>query len=779
MTTRRKRLFVAAISAAAVLTLALWARLGPLPDGFLDRDHFLSTAVVDRNGVVLYEALSGTESRTSWIEPDEVPESLAIATLAAEDHRFFDHAGIDPLAIGRAMLANLRARRFVQGGSTITQQLVKQIRIARGERPVRTTLRDKATEMVLALRVERRLTKPAILALYLNLAPYGNQYVGVKRAAHGYFDRDPRMLTLAQSAFLAGLPRRPSGYDPFRHFDRAAERQQRILDRIAALELMPAEDLETARDERLRIHAANDDFIAPHLVQRVLAENPGATLIRTTIDARLQRAVNGVISAHRSDLEDHGAHNVAVVVLDNASGEWLAWEGSGNYLDGVHGGAIDGVTTPRQPGSALKPFTYALAFEQNYTPASVLPDIPSHFPTADAGVLYTPRNYDGRFRGSMRARLALAGSQNVPAVALASDLGVAEIARLLRRSGLTTFDRNAEYYGLGITLGNAEVRLDELTAAYAMLARGGHSVTTRYVDSGEVPDGEQIVSPRTAHWIASILSDDDARAWSFGRGSSLEFMFPVASKTGTSQAYHDNWTIGFTRDVTVGVWVGNFDRTTLRNSSGLTGAAPIFRAVMLAALEIRNGNLPTEGTDATLETTVGLRNIRICSLTGLTATDRCPATASEALVEEPASCDWHHVENGRTIVVWPPEYQVWARENGLEERSGVRVADHAAELSRAGETTTPRAPRTPEFGIASPPSGATYLIDPTLRREFQTLPLRVALSGPLREVTWSVNGRTLGTTRSDLTMDWPLEPGNHLFVATDGERRAEARIVVK
>jgi penicillin-binding protein 1C len=762
----------------ALVLIAAWARLGPLPDGFLDTSRFASTVVVDRNDVVLYESLSGAESRTAWMEPAEIPDSLKIATLAAEDHRFFDHAGIDPLAIARATLANVRARRGVQGGSTITQQLVKQIRLARGERPVRTTLRDKLVEMVLALRVEHRLTKDEILALYLNLAPYGNQYVGAKRAAAGYFDRDLSMLTLAQSSFLAGLPRRPSGYDPYRHFDRAMQRQQRVLDRIDDLELVEMSEIESARVEELRVTTGRDDFIAPHLVQRVLAENPGAPRIATTIDTKLQRAVTGIIESRRAELARHGAYNVAVVVLDNASGEWLAWEGSGDYFDAAHGGAIDGVTTPRQPGSALKPFTYAIAFEQGYTPASILPDIPSHFPTAEEGVLYTPRNYDGRFRGPIRARLALASSQNVPAVALASELGVPDIARFLRRAGLTTLDRNAEHYGLGITLGNAEVRLDELVAAYAMLARGGRAASTRYVVGGDTGREDVLLSPRTAHWIASVLSDDDARAWAFGRGSSLEFGFPVASKTGTSQAYHDNWTIGFTRDVTAGVWVGNFDRSTLRNSSGVTGAAPIFRAVMMAALEIRNGRLPSPDDPPIVDPDPSLQTFRICALTGLAATERCPASADEELADPPRSCDWHHVEDGETIVEWPPAYQSWARGAGLmEERTSIAIGVDETAPGHDGRDRT--ASRVAAFAIASPPTGATYLIDPTLRREFQTLALRVALSGPPREIHWSVNDRRFAVSRSDQTVDWPLEPGAHRFVASDGVSSAEAMVVVK
>jgi penicillin-binding protein 1C len=309
----------------------------------------------------------------------------------------------------------------------------------------------------------------------------------------------------------------------------------------------------------------------------------------------LQLEIEGILESQRASLRRHGAANVSIVVLDNARSEWVAWEGSGDYSDAQHGGAINGPLVPRQPGSALKPFTYALAFEEGRSPATVLPDIPSTFPTAQPGILYSPRNYDGRYRGPLLARRALAGSENVPAVALASQLGVPLLVRFLTRAGLTTFQKNAAYYGLGVTLGNAEVRLDELAAAYAAFARGGIWREPSFVraDSNGSPE-RRLVSPRTAFWITDILSDADARAFIFGRGGDLEFPFPVAVKTGTSQAYHDNWTIGYTREVTVGVWVGNFDRTPLRDSSGVTGAGPIFHAVMLAA-ERRLGHPDTPG----------------------------------------------------------------------------------------------------------------------------------------------------------------------------------------
>jgi penicillin-binding protein 1C len=272
--------------------------------------------------------------------------------------------------------------------------------------------------------------------------------------------------------------------------------------------------------ERLSLEHEPAAFMAPHYVEHVLAlagpNRPHS--ITTTLDADLQRTVEGIIRSERSALDRAGAHNVAVVVLDNASGDWLAWEGSGNHEDSANGGMIDGVTTPRQPGSALKPFTYALAFEQGESPATALPDIPSYFPTAEDGILYGPRNYDNRFRGPLLARLALAGSENVPAVALAARVGVSNLLRFLRSAGLSTFDKTASYYGLGLTLGDAEVRLDELVTAYAAFARGGIAVRPQFTKETtdlktvgrprDTDENRRLLSTRTAFWITDILSDD-------------------------------------------------------------------------------------------------------------------------------------------------------------------------------------------------------------------------------------------------------------------------------
>ncbi|HYH10175.1 MAG TPA: penicillin-binding protein 1C [Thermoanaerobaculia bacterium] len=729
MTAARRRLagWCGGVLAAAVMVVG-WVRLAPIDPSLLDRSKHQSVTVLDRHGEVLYESMPSSGARSQWLT--HAPAHIAAATIVAEDKRFRSHSGVDPRAIARAAWRNVKAMRVVEGGSTITQQAAKLL-LQSKSRGFFTKLR----EAVLAQRLEHRYTKDEILALYLNLAPYGNRIHGVARASRAYFGVAPEQLTPAQAAFLASLPQRPSAFNPLRNPNKARSRQLHILANMG----LPAEQLAQAKAERLRFTQTTQPVLAMHFVERAL-RLPHAATLKLPLDAHLQRDILGIIEAQRPTLLRHGAHSVAVAVLDNHTGEWLAWEGSGDYFGTTFGGAIDGVSTPRQPGSTLKPFTYALAFESGHSPATVLADVPSHFPTAEAGVVYTPRNYDGRYRGPLRVRAALAGSENVPAVAVLAKLGPESLLRLLRNTGFTGLDHTADYYGLGLTLGDAEVTLEQLVRAYSVFANGGKSPT---------PDARRLFSERTAFWITDILSDASAREYAFGAGGSLELPFTVAVKTGTSQAYHDNWTVGYTRDLTVGVWVGNFDRKPLRGSSGVTGAAPIFNAVMLAATKRTRGSLPIGDTTPILAPPADVEQLEICTLSGARPSPYCPATQREWLAKnEPARfCSWHH--DG--AIDWPAEYRAWARKNAPSTQQA-RTAHRAV------------------FRIANPPNGATYLIDPTLRREFQTLRLR---ADSANKVAWRVNGRAVAD-------EWPLQRGQHVIEARDPSgKRDEVKIFVK
>jgi penicillin-binding protein 1C len=758
------------------LASAVWVRVGPLPADLLAAVHDVSTVVVDRNGEVLYEARSSAGTRGRSLAAEDVPRVLSESTIAAEDRRFYWHPGIDPIAVVRAALKNVGAFGVAEGASTITQQVAKLLldRAAHAPRP--RGLRAKLHEAMIALRLEHQLSKPEILAAYLNLAPYGNQVAGAARASEMYFGVPASMLTIAQAAFLAGLPQRPTAYSPYRERQPGLARQRAILERMERQGRITPEQARSARAERLRFEPAPASFVAPHFVEMVLGERrPGAGgRLETTLDARLQADIAGILQSQRADLERHGAYNVAVVVLDNATSEWLAWEGSGRYFDSEHGGTINGARALRQPGSALKPFTYALGFETGITPATVLADVPATYPTAKPGVLYSPRNYDADFHGPLRVRQALAGSQNVPAVALAASLGVPDVLRFLKAVGITSLDRNAAYYGLGLTLGNAEVSLAELVGAYAALARGGIWIQPRAVRDGSTPQPVRVMSPRAAFWATDVLSDSDARAYVFGRGGSLEFPFPVAAKTGTSQAYHDNWAIGYTRDVTVGVWVGNFDRRPLVGSSGVTGAGPIFHDVMSAAQHHVGGRDYEAAT--IVERPADLRAVQVCELSGMRSGAACPSRRREWLPADtsPLPCSWHHASDEGLLTLWPDEYRHWAAARGLlvEERrplSQQNVERHAADATAGREN---------RFAIVSPADGAAYLIDPTLRASFQAISLRA--TGAAGAVEWRVNGRSVGAGSARRPASWRLRPGTHEVSAVDARgRTARATIRVK
>jgi penicillin-binding protein 1C len=687
-----------------------WVVFGPIPP----IPRVTSPTIVDRNGIVLYEPLGARGERGSWIA--DVPPNVARATIAAEDRRFDSHLGIDPIAMARAAVHDVRRGALVEGGSTITQQIAKQL-LGSDNRGVIAKLH----EAIVAIRLERRYTKHAILSMYVNLVPYGNQIRGIGRASRAYFGVAPQELTMAQAAFLAALPQRPGS------ISHAMKRQRYVLARMHA----PSE----ARAERLRFDKGERSIVAQHFIEHI---RPTGSIVRTTLDAKLQRTVQGIIAAHRDDLLRHGAHSVAVAVLDNATGDWLAWEGSGDYFGSNFGGAIDGVVALRQPGSTLKPFTYAVAFERGFSPATVLPDVPASFPTAEDGVVYTPRNYDGAYRGPLRARAALAGSENVPAVALLAKVGTPSLLRLLRNAGFSDLDKSAGYYGLGVTLGDAEVRLEQLIAAYSVFARGGTYIAPRSVLGGAptASPARRLLTARTCFWITDVLSDSAAREFIFGRGGSLDFPFPVAVKTGTSQAYRDNWTVGYTRDVAVGVWVGNFDRTELRHSSGVTGAGPIFHDVMMAAATPR---------ETIVDPPPNVERAPVCALSGLRPSTSCPNVEEEWIATEAkvTFCSWHHA-NG---VDWPGEYRAWAKAN-----------------TDAPAPSGHRPPSTGNLRVTNPPDGATYLIDPTLRKPYQALRLRAVSE---TRIAWRIDDRSLGSAERDRYLEWPLAPGSHTITATD------------
>jgi len=742
-----------------------------------------SVRVLDRDGLLIAERAPPDRARGTWIDP--LPQPFVDALVAAEDHRYYQHPGVDPLAIGRAALADLRAGRVVQGGSTLTQQLVRTL----WERP--PGLRGKLWEAAWALRLERHLDKRRILVEYGNRVYFGNLAYGVEAASRAYLDKPASALSSAEAALLVALIRRPGQLDPWRDPDAAKVARDRVIGRMEAVGSLSAEDAALARDEALAPRRGSSFSAAPHFVRRVLPElagraalepgdQPTSRVIRTTLDLGLQQEVEALVRQTINRLASRGATQAAALVVDRRTAEVLAYVGSAGWNQ--PDGQVDGVMAPRSPGSALKPLLYWLGLEagarnspRGITLASILPDLPGSWTTTHG--TWSPQNYDRRFHGPVTARYALARSLNLPAVRLLEQVGVAELHRRLQDLGVSTLTDRPDHYGLGLVLGGGEVRLDELTAAYEALASGGRArpLTLRH---GPPAESRQVGDARAAWLVLDALDDPAARAASFGSESVLEADFPLSAKTGTSVGWRDNWAMGVTPEVVVGVWVGNFDGSPMVDVSGITGAGPLLRDIAETAHDRARGEARRPE---------GLEKVRVCPLSGLLPGERCPGARVEWFVKGTAPttrCDWHReVEvdaNGalatgcpgasrRLVVAWPPEYASWAAETGQ-----IRWPDVDRSCASGGD-----APTVTRAGIAWPPDGVAFYLDPRDPAENQAIPLRAAAPAGARSAEWRVDGQTVATLGPPFSARWVPSPGDHrVSLRLDGQDTPAVRIWV-
>ncbi len=536
---------------------------------------------------VQYLASDGTPLRTLLnqdgdrvgpeIDFKEMPDMLVKATLAAEDRRFWQHGGIDLLAVIRALRDNWASGRVVSGASTLHQQLIKVTSRQMSNR----SLRIKVIEAFQARRLAMSWSREKVVATYLNRIHYGNLLTGCTAAASGYFNKPLMDLSLAECAFLAAIPQAPSRLNPFQNQALVSSRQQRVLHAMRKLGWITADELKSALAETIVLQRFTGGFAAPHAIEMIKGQGGGSsTKVRTTLDASLQKQVERIVSTRLALLKDRNVTQAAVVVLENATGNVLALAGSRDFFS-RDGGQVNGAWVPHSPGSALKPFTYELAFERGYTAAHVLTDLPVEFPTATG--TYRPENYARRLYGPVTCRDALGNSLNIATVRLLDEIGgAAVLLPRLQDLGLDTLNESAEHYGLGLTLGNPPIRLIELANAYATIARlGGFRPWKLLPDMEAASQVRRVMQAESCYLIADILSDNQARSLTFGLHSPLRMPFRAAVKTGTSQSYRDNWALGFTAEYTVGVWTGNFDNSPMQEVSGVTGAAPIWREVLL------------------------------------------------------------------------------------------------------------------------------------------------------------------------------------------------------
>lgn len=698
-----------------------------LPVGLLENPT-VSPVLLDRHGEPIVHLTLPDSSRASHFSLEDLPADFIACTLAAEDKRFYRHGGIDLLASLRAGRDFLVHRRVISGASTITQQLIKISSPTAHRGPF-----TKIYEALAARRLEMTWSKRQILTAYLNRLDYGNLRTGAAEASRFYFQKPLADLSLAECALLTALPQAPSRLNPIRHPQRAILRRNTVLTRLACGALTARIAVALAEPVVLRPLAESQP--APWLAQM---QNPTAQ-VRTTLDLSLQRALETIVREETSKLREANLRHAAVVVIDNPTGEILALVSSADWSD-PRGGQLNGALSPRSPGSTLKPFTYLLAIERNHRlPASILADIPTPFRTPQG--LDLPENYDRHYRGPVTLRTALACSLNVPALRELNLLGGPRpLYDFLQTLGITTLSPDPDLYGLGLTLGNAPVRLLEITNGYATLARLGRQRPAILFPATSGTESQ--VCNRSSAWlIADILSDAEARAPSFQPGGPLDLPFRCAVKTGTSSDFHDNWCIGYTPQFTVGVWAGNFEHQPMKSISGITGAGPIFHRAML---RLHQETQPTwfERPSEFVAVTIDPRNGKLCDVSKSDSRqDLAPADLA-LIAATPADYD----AGGRALL--DPTYAEW-----FASRYNLRRNDLAMDPSQ----TTKQPLR-----IISPAADATFLLDPEIPSGSDKLRPVTNLPGT---AVWK--SETLRIESASPEPIIHLVSGTHIVTATD------------
>jgi 1A family penicillin-binding protein len=747
-----------------------------------------------------------------------MPPYLLQATVATEDANFYRHPGVDWWAILRAVWINLQGGEVLSGGSTITQQLARNLFLSPEERVQRTLVR-KLRESILAWRLARTYGRDEILALYLNETYYGNYAYGVEAAAQAYFGKHVNELDLAECALLAGLPQAPSAYNPLSNLGAARQRQRVVLDLMVSQGFIGEDDAALAAAEPLHFASTPFPIKAPHFVmyvQGLLEESlgrerleQGGLRVYTTLDLALQETAQRIARRHlarladtRYDERDRNVRNAALAALDPRTGEILVMLGNPDYFDTESDGAVNMALALRQPGSSIKPITYAVAFDPAwaavggkapYTPATMIADVPTTFLTREDRP-YAPRNYDGTFDGPVLARQALASSLNLPAVKVLDYVGLEAMIRQARRMGITTFDVT-DRFGLALTLGGGEVRLLELTATYAVLANGGFRIEPAAIRRVEDVEGhvvwalrrgrqERALDERVAYLITDILADDWARMSAFGEGSVLQLDRPAAVKTGTTSDWRDNWTVGYTPDLVVGVWAGNADNSPMRGVSGISGAAPMWHDFLRSALNgrpIRHFFRPQ-----------GLVEGEVCALSGRRAGPHCPHQHVELFIagtEPREECDWHrafHIDTAtgllagpatplrrvveRVYTILPPELAEWGRAQGIESPPIDVSPGQVSDRPTPGEGFVTS--RSESFShllvMVSPDPWTVYRISPRLPASEQRILVeaRPGTSSRLAKVALLADGRPFAKLgRPPYRALWTLTPGEHTFQA--------------
>ncbi len=771
---RPKARFLAWTIGACFLAFLVLDALFPFPIGLLHREP--ATIVADREAKPLAFFLPPDEKWRLPVRYRDLPPGLVRALISSEDRWFYFHPGVNPLAVARAALANLRAGRVVSGASTLPMQ------VARLVEPKERTLWAKVREAFRALQLEWHFSRPELIELYVNLAPYGGNLEGIGAASHFYFGKRPAQLSLGEIALLTALPRAPNRFDPTRNTDAAEAARRSVVLALRSRGSITEPEARDALRQPLPSEKRPPPFAAPHFA-RYVADNFTAAgdgrrierVLRTTIDGRLQRIAEQVVERRVPDLRSAGIGNAAVVVIENHGRALRAMIGSADFFDTERQGQVNGALAPRSPGSTLKPFLYGVALDDGtLVPDSYVLDVPTDF----SG--YVAENFDGTYRGRVSVREALTQSLNSPAVRVLSQVGVDRFLKLLKTGGLTSLDRPASAYGLPLVLGAGEVRLLDLTNLYATLAEDGlHrpvEILEREDDRSTAPRGERLLSRETAFLVSEMLTGierpDLPHAWDLTRADP-----EVAWKTGTSYGHRDAWAVGFTARYTIGVWVGNFDGAPSKGISGSRHAAPLFFDLVRA---VESGG-PAVALARDQDIIIG--RMEVCALSHERAGPDCPervwvdylrgrsrlpmctyhrrvfvdARTGELLS---GNCLASHPHRAEILEIFPAELVAFWRGQG---QSVSRVPSPSATCLGATPIGPPQ--------VVSPDPSTPYRLRRDAPAEYQKIALVARADGSAearpRSLFWYQDGRLVARSAPGVALFLPLVPGEHRLVVVD------------
>ncbi|GHU66922.1 penicillin-binding protein 1C [Spirochaetia bacterium] len=734
-----------------VLIFYVFLLILPFPElkAFQSRSYGL--VIKDKNGAALRVIPAADGIKREWVYLEDIPQGAVKVFIRAEDRRFYFHPGIDPVSILRSAMRNVQAGRIVSGASTITMQLARLVR------PHSQGLKGKIAEAWDAVRLEVKLSKKEILELWLNSIPFGSNIEGLGAMTRSRFGRPITGLDDSRACLLAVVPRRPGLYDPALNPEAAASAAF-LLSQNCGLKLNELDLIQAAEEAANEGDSDKTPFKAPHFTERVAALFTPETVphsVTTTLDPGLQRYAEDQLLSELASLQNNRVSNGAILAIENETGAVRVYAGSASWFDDAASGKIDGVKSRAQPGSCLKPFLYAMALDSGFSPAVVLPDLPTVFGSAEA---YVPANFNQRFNGPVRFRVALASSLNVPAVSLLERLGVSAFEDYLISLGFDSIAETRGSHGTGLALGNAEVSLEELVKGFSVFLRGGVPAKLKWIEGGEqnLSTDKPIMSAYAAWTIADILSDRSSRFIGFGPAPTLATPFASMFKTGTANQYQHIWALGATKRFTVGVWMGNFSGETVVGRTGSSIPARIASHI-LAAMEQSSApdtvsSVPGgENLSGPVPSTAA--KVQICALSGMPAGPYCTGLSHEWLERNkiPGVCTWHT----QAGLFYPPEYQSWL-----------------AERFRSG-----RVHQEGSGSIRMPVSGAVFYADPALPVDAQAL--RIETSGFSSGAFVYLDGTLQGGLNFAGVYALPLYKGRHTVTVEDENGAASVEFEVR